>query len=207
MSDIMSVSRLRLGTDGEGITTLVAFHGCPLQCKYCCNPHCHKSNTIRADFTAEELIQVLSIDEPYFLMTGGGVTFGGGEPLLQAEFIHEVCRKMNKNWHRTIETSLYADWNLVEMLVEEIDDWFVDIKDVNPEIYKAYTGKSNQKMLSNLHRLAEAVDAEHICIRFPLIPGYNTEEDRIKSIEYILTEIHPGFTIDIFDYEKIQGGQ
>lgn len=81
MSDIMSISRLRIGTDGEGITTLVAFHGCPLHCKYCVNSHCHNEEILRADFTVEELIQVLSVDEPYFLMTGGGVTFGGGEPL------------------------------------------------------------------------------------------------------------------------------
>ncbi len=90
MSDIMSVSRLRMGTDGKGVTTLVCFHGCPLSCKYCVNDHCHQTDTERADYTPEELISVLSIDEPYFLMTGGGVAFGGGEPLLQAGFIHEV---------------------------------------------------------------------------------------------------------------------
>ena len=90
MSDIMAISRLRMGTDGKGVRTLVGFYGCPLNCKYCANHYCHQSETVRADYTPEELLEVLSIDEPYFLMTGGGVTFGGGEPLLQAGFIHEV---------------------------------------------------------------------------------------------------------------------
>lgn len=200
MSDIMSISRFRLGTDGDGITTLVAFYGCPLDCKYCANRHCHDMETTRADFTAEELIQVLSVDEPYFLMTGGGVTFGGGEPLLQAEFIHEVCRKMNKKWHRTIETSLYADWEQVEVLADDIDYWFVDIKDVNKEIYKAYTGRSNQKVLSNLRKLVGLVGAEKVCVRLPLIPMFNTEEGRNRSMEFVLESIDPCITLDIFDY-------
>ncbi len=200
MSDIMSVSRLRLGTDGHGITTLVAFYGCPLDCKYCINRHCHDAGTPRADFSTEELIKILSVDEPYFLMTGGGVTFGGGEPLLQAEFIHELCEKMSNKWHRTIETSLYADWEKVELLKDDIDYWFVDIKDVNRKIYNAYTGKDNQKVLDNLQRLVKTVGAEKICVRLPSIPEYNTQEDRKRSLEYILGNIDQKLYVEFFEY-------
>lgn len=103
MSDIMSISRFRIGTDGKGIRTLVGFYGYPLKCKYCINHHCHDEDTVRADYTADELIETLSIDEPYFLMSGGGISFGGREPLLQADFIHEVCQKMNPNGIKSLK--------------------------------------------------------------------------------------------------------
>lgn len=200
MSDIMAISRLRMGTDGEGITTLVGCYGCPLDCKYCINQDCHNSDKKRADYTAEELINVLSIDEPYYLMTGGGVTFGGGEPLLQAEFIHEVCQKMSKRWRCTIETSLYAEWEQIRLLEKDMDYWFVDIKETNDEIYKAYTGKSNQNVISNLYKLVDLIGADKICVRLPLIPQYNTKADRDKSINYILEEICSELTLDEFSY-------
>lgn len=200
MSDIMSVSRLRMGTDGKGVTTLVCFHGCPLSCKYCVNDHCHQTDIERADYTPEELISVLSIDEPYFLMTGGGVAFGGGEPLLQAGFIHEVCSKMKKAWRRTIETSLYAPWEDVVLLADDIDYWFIDMKDFDDEIYKRYTGKSNGVVIDNLRKLIEIVSPENVCIRMPLIPEYNTEYSRRQGIEFMMNEISDRVSVDLFQY-------
>ena len=88
-------------------------------------------------------------------MSGGGVTFGGGEPLMQAEFIHNVCRKMNPKWRKTIETSLYAPWEDVALLIEDIDYWFVDIKDINKDIYKQYTGQDNDIVIENLKKLVQ----------------------------------------------------
>jgi len=199
MSDIMAISRLRMGTDGKGITTLVGFYGCPLNCKYCANNYCHQSGTIRADYTADELIKVLSVDEPYFLMSGGGVTFGGGEPLMQSEFIHEVCSKMNPKWKKTIETSLYAPWDDIKLLIEDVDYWYIDIKDIDKEIYKKYTGQDNFLVIENLERLVKVVPIEKICVRVPLIKGFNTSESQQKEIEYI-NNIAPGITVEVFEY-------
>lgn len=200
MSDIMSISRLRMETDGTGIRTLVGFYGCPLKCKYCVNNYCHHSETVRANYTAEELIETLSIDEPYFLMTKGGVTFGGGEPLLQADFIHEVCSKMNPQWSKTIETSLYGSWERIELLIKDIDYWYIDIKDLNADTYKAYTGKSNRSVLSNLRKLVKVIPPEKICVRVPFIPKYNTKARRTKEIEYIRQNISADINFDVFDY-------
>ena len=196
----MSISRLRMGTDGTGITTLVGFYGCPLKCKYCANSYCYHPDTVRADYTAKELLTVLSVDEPYFLMTGGGVTFGGGEPLLQAEFIHEVCQKMNTKWKKNIETSLYAPWEQVVLLVDDIDYWYVDIKDIDEERYKQYTGKSNKQVLSNLKKLVDAVGAEKVCVRVPLIPKYNTKENQEEAVAYIQENISNEVAVDVFEY-------
>ena len=191
MSDIMAISRLRMGTDGTGIRTLIGFYGCPLQCKYCINRECHERDAVRADYTPEELIEVLSIDEPYFLMTNGGITFGGGEPLLQAAFIHEVCQKMNPKWGRVMETSLYASWDQIELLIPDINTWIIDIKDLNRDIYESYTGKSNDLVLENLRKLVEKVPAENILVRIPYIPGYNTREEFSKKMKWIWKPLSP----------------
>ena len=199
MSDIMAISRLRMDTDGEGISTLVGFYGCPLNCKYCANNYCHQPTTVRADYTAEELIKILSVDEPYFLMTGGGVTFGGGEPLMQSEFIHEVCGKMSPKWKKTIETSLYAPWDDIKRLIDDIDYWYIDIKDINKDIYKEYTGLDNEIVIENLKSLVKVVPVDKICVRVPLIKGFNTPESQQKEIEYI-NDIAPGVMVDVFEY-------
>ena len=107
IGDIMSVSRLRMATDGQGVSTLVAFFDCPLKCKYCINNSCHDTNNVfsgapRAAYKPEELLVVLKKDEIYYLMTGGGVVFGGGEPLLQSEFIHELCKLMDSRWVESV---------------------------------------------------------------------------------------------------------
>ena len=70
MSDIMTISRHRMGTDGEGVTTLVGFYGCPLNCKYCANNYCHQSGTVRANYTPEELVKKILRYKPYFNKKG-----------------------------------------------------------------------------------------------------------------------------------------
>ncbi len=198
-SDIMSISRLRMATDGEGITTLVGFHGCPLNCKYCINKQCH-DECIRASYSAEELVSVLSKDEPYYLMTGGGVTFGGGEPLLQAEFIYEVCELIEDRWTKTIETSLNVPWENVELLIEHIDYWFIDIKDLRPEVYKKYTGCDNDIVIGNLKRLIEVVEPNKICVRLPYIPNFNTRDETMEEFTFLTENISAAVDVEIFDY-------
>ena len=83
---LLALSRLRMGTDGKGVTTLVVGAGCPLSCRYCINRRLLKEAPQKS-VTAEELLESVRIDDLYFRATGGGVTFGGGESLLHAEFI------------------------------------------------------------------------------------------------------------------------
>ena len=79
---IVTFARHRLQTDGRGVTTLVCFYGCPLRCKMCLNPFTFSPDTNIETLTAAELYERVKLDELYFLATNGGVTFGGGEPLL-----------------------------------------------------------------------------------------------------------------------------
>lgn len=195
IGDVMAISRLRMATDGQGVSTLVTFFDCPLHCKYCVNEYCHKrkdllSKTPRAAYRPEELIEVLRKDEIYYLMTGGGIVFGGGEPLLQSEFIHEVCKQADPRWKKRIETSLNVSWSCVESLLDDLDEWIIDMKDTNCFIYEKYTGANNEKVLSNLIKMRDIVPPERIHIRVPHIEGFNTPDDVEKSVEWVKNTLH-----------------
>ena len=178
---VITYSRLRMTTDGEGVTTLVIFHDCPLRCKYCLNPYSFATDTKREDLTPEQLYDKVKIDDLYFVATGGGVTFGGGEPLLRTDFLKEFRALCGDRWHLCAETSLNVPREAVLTAANCMDMFYVDCKDTNPEIYKAYTGIQNTQMLENLRTLISLVGAERVVVRVPLIPGYNTESDREKS--------------------------
>ena len=173
--------RLRMETDGEGVTTLVCAQGCPLRCRYCINPESSRDcGRPRHIFTPESLYQLLKIDSLYFLATGGGVTFGGGEPLLYAEFI-EAFARIAPDWKLYCETSLWVNPLQVERAARVVDHFFVDIKDTDPEIYRAYTGKDFARAGENLRLLLSLVGTERITVRLPLIRGYNTDAHRDRS--------------------------
>ena len=179
---IFGISRHRLTTDGEGVTTLVAFSGCPLRCKYCLNKASWDLANGR-DYTPEMLFEEVKIDQLYFLATHGGITFGGGEPLLQVEFIKSFRALCGPQWQILAETSLNVPFENVKRLDSVLDGYIVDIKDMNPEIYQAYTGKDNSIVLANLEWLLKQGDPNRIMVRVPHIPDFNTDEDVAKSIE------------------------
>ncbi len=197
---LIGISRHRLAIDGEGVTTLVAFHGCPLHCKYCLNPHSLSKDTQYIERTVEELIDEVRIDQLYFLATGGGITFGGGEPLPNSAYIKEFCQQCPKEWRISIESSLNVPRKNVEDVLPFVKEWIIDIKDMNPEIYKAYSGISNERVIDNLKWIA----TEHsdllsdITIRLPHIPNYNTDDDRNKSQALLETLGYTNF--DRFEY-------
>lgn len=178
---VIAISRLRMQTDGKGVTTLVCFHGCPLRCKWCINPFSFALDTKRELVTADTLYNKVKKDALYFLATGGGVTFGGGEPMLYPDFLREFREKCGHKWHLCAETSLNVPWENVRKAAECIDMFYVDCKDTNPEIYHRYTGQENGRMLENLRRLLALVGPERIVVRLPLIPDFNTDDDRRRS--------------------------
>ena len=196
---VVAVARHRVTVDGQGITTLVCFYGCPLRCKWCLNPFTWKESTPRKLMTPQQLYEQVRQDDLYFQATGGGVTFGGGEPLLQSEFMEAFRNLCGDAWHLCAETSLNVPWEHVERAARSVDMFYVDCKDTNPEIYRSYTGQDNGFMLRNLKGLLELVGPERIVVRVPLIPGYNTEQHRQYS-KQLLAEL--GITqFDFFTYK------
>ena len=178
---IAASARHRMLVDGQGITTLVCFHGCPLRCHWCLNSFTLNPNTKTEILTPEELYEKVRIDELYFLSTNGGVTFGGGEPLLYSDFLQAFRSLCGPQWHLCAETSLNVPWENVAKAAECIDYFYIDCKDTDPQIYQRYTGQDNQLMLSNLGQLLKIIGPERITVRIPLIPDFNTEEAQSRS--------------------------
>ena len=195
----IGIVRHRLATDGKGVTTLVAFHGCPLRCKYCLNSQCLDPKMVWRNITTSELLDELLLDNLYFLATGGGVTFGGGEPLLRSEFIDEFCHIKPTEWKINFETSLNVDRSHLERVMPYANEFFIDIKDTNHKIYKQYTTRDNTQVLDNLHWLLQHEGmSDKVIVRLPHIPNHNTQDDVDRS--RALLEKMGVTRFDEFDY-------
>ena len=196
---IIGIARHRLSTDGDGVTTLVAFHDCPLRCRYCLNPQSLGDGRRFREYSPEELYAETRIDELYFIATNGGVTFGGGEPCLRPQFIREFRELCGPAWQLNLETSLCVPSANVKALLPVVNTLIIDIKDTDPDIYRNYTGQSNDLVLDNLRLIADAGRQQDCIIRIPLIPDYNTDADRDKSRKALEAL---GFTrFDLFTYQ------
>lgn len=195
---IFAISRLRMGTDGGGVTTLVTFMGCPLKCRYCINPQCHKP-VYQSDgvtpakgvmmLTPQELYDMVKRDDIYFQATGGGICFGGGEPTLYHEFIVEFKKLCAGRWKITLESCLRCPDNAIEHLASVVDHWIVDVKSLDATVYMKYTGCATDELRSLLF-LRQLVPQERVKVKIPQIPGYNDDRDlesdvmRIKKLGF-----------------------
>lgn len=197
---VFSIERHRLVTDGQGVTTLVGAYGCPLQCRYCLNPHAWDPATLDrcVHMTPPQLYERVKIDALYFLATGGGVTFGGGESLLHAPFIAAFRQMCGPDWHLAVETSLHVPGERLEQVLGIVDEFIVDIKDMDETVYETYTGQRQAPLRDNLRLLAASVPPERVHIRIPRIPAYNTERNIEASLALLRQQ---GFTrLEVFDY-------
>lgn len=201
---VFYIDQLRMGIDGKGVTSLVLLHGCPLRCKWCFNKSSWSEDTETALLTVDELIDEVSNYNLYYLATGGGITFGGGEPLMYGAFIEKFAKECPIGWKIRIETSLQVPLENIRVLIDEqpqlIDKWIIDVKTMDANIYKAYTGCDQTQLISNLTYLKEHVPQERILIRIPIIPEY-TDKEKQKQSREILEKM--GFTeFDEFQYIK-----
>ena len=199
-SNIIAISRHRIGVDGTGVTTLVAFHGCTQSCKYCLNPQSLNPDLTGKLFSPEELYKEVKKDSLYFLATGGGITFGGGEPLIHHNYIKRFHNLCSTDWKINIETALNVPKDNVYLLLPIVNQWIVDIKDMNNEIYQSYTGKSNEQVVKNLTLLSQYEMYHKECnikVKVPHIPGFITEADIEKSIETLMG-------MGIIDIERLE---
>ena len=187
--NVVSLSRIRTQTDGEGVTTLVVSMGCPLRCAYCINPFTWDGSFKGKIYTAEDLYNELKIDNLYFLATGGGVMFGGGEPLLNADFISSFITKYKSTgWKFSMETSINVPLENLKKVIGLIDLFIVDTKDMNKERYELYTKADYDNFYNNLKYLLKEVGPERIIARVPVIPELHKDkeyEDNVKALQEI----------------------
>lgn len=182
-AEIIGISRHRILRDGDGVTTLVGINGCPFRCIYCINKEILCQSHQSQKLSVDQLLKIVEIDDLYFRATNGGITFGGGEPLLNAEFIKEFRSICPSHWKINIETTLNVHFRLLLDFDDLADNLIVDIKSLDSEIYNRYTGFNNNLLISNLSELSKRHLQDKVLIRVPLIPNYNDKNDVYSSIK------------------------
>lgn len=179
---IIAIQRIRMTTDGTGVTTLVCSKGCPLRCRFCLNPSSWDDTKPAEILSVDELYERVKIDNLYFITTGGGLTLGGGEPLLHSAFWKEFMEKYREtNWSFNIETSLNVSREHLDDLIPYINEYIVDVKDMDPERYREYTDGDYDLFFENLMYLKEKVGQEKILLRIPTIPFFHKENEAEES--------------------------
>lgn len=199
--------------DGPGIRTIVFLKGCVLRCKWCCNPESQsyeiqqmesggKIKTVGKDVTVKEVMDEVLKDRVYFRRTGGGLTLSGGESLCQPEFAEALLKSAKEAGISTaMESTAAAPMETIRKLLPYLDYYLMDIKHINPEKHKAFTGKDNQLMLQNAKALAK--EAKRLIIRVPVIPTFNDTEKEIGDIAAFVKEIMPGGEIHFLPYHRL----
>ena len=141
------------------------------------------------EISIDEAMKEILRDRGYYERSGGGVTVSGGEPLLQADFIGELFRECRRNEiHTCCESCLHIDRSHVEKILPWTDLFITDIKLMDSDEHKKYTGTGNEKILQNIRRLAES--GIELIIRIPVIPGVNDNEDNMKkTADFIINEL------------------
>jgi len=186
---IFSIEEFALN-DGPGIRTTVFLKGCPLRCAWCHNPEglsfapemlktSEEERLCGEVYTPRQLADKLLRSRDFFASTGGGVTFTGGEPLAQPDFLAETL-VMLTGVHTAIETSGYAPEEIFRRIVSLTNLVLFDIKSIDQSVHRQYTGVDNGLILRNLEYLCGS--SKPFVVRLPLIPGVNDTSEQMTAV-------------------------
>lgn len=155
------------------------------------------------EMTVEEVVEEACKDAPFFKY-GGGVTLSGGEPLFQHEFAIEVLKKLKERGiTTTIETASHIPADIYREAMKYIDYVYADLKIIDGDNHRKYTGVGNDLIKQNLTWLLSSDKAENVIIRTPLIPGMTTEEENIAGIAKFISNIYPEIKYEILNYNPL----
>ena len=202
--------------DGPGIRTTVFMKGCPLRCEWCHNPEglspspqmMHKKDkTVMCGTVIEagELANKLLRNEQIFRLNQGGVTFTGGEPLLQADFLCEVLGLIRPRIHCAMETSGYASQKVFRKVLEQLDFVLFDCKHTDDAMHVRHTGVSNRPILRNLQLLKEA--GTDFVLRVPLVPGVNDTRENMLALRDLVSDARHMKRVELLRYNKMAGAK
>lgn len=210
---IFNVQRFSIH-DGPGVRTIVFLKGCPLRCRWCCNPESQEwscetmvtggvKKTVGRDVTVEEVLDEIRRDHIYYRRSGfGGMTLSGGECLWQPDFSEALLRAAKESGITTaIETSGYADVDVIRRLLPHIDTVLMDIKHVDGEKHREFTTRDNAKILENARHVAR--EANSLIIRTPVIPTFNDTEEEIRAIAEFALSLGSVREMHLLPYHRI----
>lgn len=213
--------------DGPGIRTTIFLKGCPLSCWWCHNPEtisldkqlmvfqercmscdscgtpCHHNakEYVGELVQVKELIKEIKKDEPFYEQSLGGVTFSGGEPFSQPDFLYQLLSCCKEEYiHTAVDTSGHTPWQNIERMLEHIELFLFDLKIMDRNLHKKYTGVTNDLILDNLKKLSSYDKQIHISI--PIIWGINHYDQNILDTIAFLSNLNITH-IRLLPYHKI----
>jgi pyruvate formate lyase activating enzyme len=207
--------------DGPGIRKTVFLKGCPLRCSWCHNPESFSFNSgmwmreektgsfsitqpevIGKYYTADEIVEEVVKDMPFFEQSSGGITLSGGEPLSQAEFAFQILLKSKEyGIHTCVDTSGFATWQDVEKVAAVTDIFLYDLKLADNDLHKKYTGNDNRIIIENLMKLRFLKSELHI--RIPLVEGITDTPENLEGLKRIIEKLPKLKRIDLLPYHTI----
>jgi pyruvate formate lyase activating enzyme len=201
--------------DGPGIRTTVFMKGCPLTCMWCHNPESQsmQKQVIKSptgeriagrEYSSRELATLLNKQAPILRENEGGVTFSGGEPLFQAEFVAEVIDSL-EDLHVVIDTSGYGTQQDFQLLLERTDLFYFDLKLINRDAHLHYTAMDNDLILQNLHLLS--VSGKPFIIRVPLVPRVTDTNENLSAIAATVKDMPGLLEVNLLPYNRAAGAK
>ena len=214
---IFDIKRFALH-DGPGIRTTVFFKGCSLECWWCHNPESinagpelfteevifdgvslEKKVEVGRWADVDELMDELERDRVFMDESNGGISFSGGEPLQQPEPLFRLLEmSRERDIHTTVDTSGYTTAERMEKVSELSDLIYYDLKTMNAEKHRKYTGVPNRKILENLERtLASGTE---VVVRIPVVSGFNDMDVDVEPMRDFLRGLEGLKAVDILPY-------
>lgn len=183
--------------DGPGIRFVVFMQGCKIRCAYCHNPDTWSLEG-GEEYTPEELINKIKRYKTYFASSGGGVTFSGGDPLLQNDFLVETLKLCKlEGIHTTIDTAGVGNGNYDEIL-KYTDLVLFDIKHVDKEKYKNLVGQDNSESLKFLEACKR--NNTKLWIRHVVVPGITDTRDNLRAVKEFIDTLDNVEKVELLPY-------
>ncbi len=177
----------------------------PDQCKVCgtCIEACPADarQIVGKTVTAAQILREIEKDSVFYDQSGGGATFSGGEPLMQPDFLTallHLCK--NREFHTAVDTCGYAKPENIQKIINYVDLFLIDIKHMDPDKHRDFTGVDNGLILDNICRISE--QAREIIIRIPLVPGFNDRPEEIETIGKFVKSLKIVKQIDLLPYNS-----
>ena len=201
--------------DGPGIRTTVFMKGCPLTWMWCHNPESQsmQPQVIRSPsgervagrvYSSQELAALLNQQASILRANEGGVTFSGGEPLMQAEFVAEVMDALG-GMHMVLDTSGCSPEKDFLLLLERTDLFFYDLKLIDRDLHQHYTGMDNDFILHNLQLLDDS--GRPFVVRIPLVPGVTDTNENLASIARTVSNMPGLVEVNLLSYNRAAGSK
>jgi len=208
--------------DGPGIRTTVFLKGCPLRCWWCHNPESQEKEPVTVDVERKvngssipgkkvygeqmevaQLVEILVKDAHFYEESGGGVTFSGGEPLMQTEGLTHLLKACKDHgFHTTVDTSGFANREQFEQILDVTDLFLYDLKNMDPVLHKKHTGVDVGPILSNADFLLE--NGANVVFRIPVIPGVNTSGAELRAmIAFLKVRAEQMNEVHLLPYHRI----